>query len=84
MASIISKAIAKGIALEAQLETKFARKRFLTKARRMGAVFSFGSNNFTEKTKKVGNWLMAVRLLNLQKKDILTHPQKPVYSGQTR
>ncbi len=78
MASIVSKAIAKGIALEAQLETKFARKRFLTKARRMGAVFSFGSNNFTEKTKNVGNWLMAVRLLNLQQKDILTHPQKPV------
>jgi hypothetical protein len=81
MALVIAKAIDKRIALEIQLETRFARKRFLLKAKQMGAVFSFGSNNFTEKTKNVSNWLMAVRLLDLQQKDILTHPLKPVYPG---
>lgn len=79
MEKIITKAIEKGVALEVQLETKFASERFLRKAKQMGAVFSFGSNNFTPKTKQVQNWLTAVRLLNPQQKDILTHPKKPVY-----
>lgn len=81
MALVIAKAIDKGVALEVQLETGFARKRFLLMAKQMGAVFSFGSNNFTEKTKNVSNWLMAIHLLNPRQKDILTHPSKPVYPG---
>lgn len=81
MALVIAKAIDKKIALEVQLETNFARKRFLLLAKQMGAVFSFGSNNFTEKTKNVSNWLMAIRLLNLPQKNILTHPPRLVYPG---
>lgn len=81
MEQVIAKAVEKGVALEVQLETKFARERFLRKAKQMGAVFSFGSNNFTPKTKQVHNWLTAVRMLNLKQKDILTHPRKPVYPG---
>ena len=81
MEKVITKAIVKKVALEVQLETKFARKRFLEKAKEMGAVFSFGSNNFTDKTKKVDNWLNAIRLLNLKQEDILTHPGKLVYPG---
>jgi hypothetical protein len=79
MEEVITKAISKRIALEVQLETKFARERFLKKAKEMGAVFSFGSNNFTETTKKIDNWLTAVQLLNLTQKDILTTPKKLVY-----
>jgi hypothetical protein len=81
MEQVIAKATEKGVALEIQLETEFARERFLMKAKQMGAAFSFGSNNFKETTKQVGNWLMALRLLNLQQKDILTHPPKPVFPG---
>ena len=81
MEQIIAKAIEKGVALEVQLETKYARKRFFRKAKQMGAVFSFGSNNFTPKTKQVHNWLMTVRLLNLKQRDILTHLPKLVYPG---
>jgi hypothetical protein len=81
MEQVITKSIAKGVALEVQLETKFARERFLRKAGEMGALFSFGSNNFTDKTKEVSNWLAAIRLLDLKQKDILTNPKKLVYPG---
>ncbi len=81
MEEVITKAIVRKVALEVQLETKFARKRFLKKAKKMGAVFSFGSNNFTDKTKKVDNWLNTIRLLDLKQRDILTHPRKLVYPG---
>ena len=79
MEEVISKAIQNKVALEVQLETKFARQRFLKKAKDMGGVFSFGSNNFTAKTKNVSNWLTAIRLLDLQQKDVLTTPKRLVY-----
>lgn len=81
MEQVIAKAIKREVALEVQLETKFARKRFLEKAKEMGALFSFGSNNFTATTKKVDNWLNAIQLLDLKQRDILTHPKKLVYKG---
>ncbi len=81
MQTVIAKAIAKGVALEVQLGTAFARERFLRKAGEMGAVFSFGSNNFTRKTKNVANWLSAVRLLKPRQENVLTHPRRPVYPG---
>ncbi len=81
METVLAKAVAKGVAIEVQLGTSFARERFLLKAKEMGAVFSFGSNNFTPKTKDVANWLSAVRLLDLRQEHILTTPRKPVYPG---
>ena len=81
MEKLIAKAIEKKVAVEIQLETKFARERFLRKAHEMGAIFSFGSNNFTDKTKDVSNWLRAIQLLDLSQKDILTTPKKLVYPG---
>ena len=81
MEKVIAKAITKKVALEVQLETKFASERFLKKAKAMGAVLSFGSNNFTDKTKNVSNWLTAIRLLDLKQGDILTNPKKLVCQG---
>lgn len=81
MEALIAKAVANEVALEIQLESDFARERFLRKAKRMGALFSFGSNNFTDKTKDVSNWLRAIRLLDLQQSDLLTAPKKLPYSS---
>jgi hypothetical protein len=82
MEEVIAKAVANRVALEIQLETQFARERFLTKAKRMGALFSFGSNNFTDKTRDVANWLHAIRLLDLQPSDVLTRPKRLLYSSR--
>jgi len=79
MEQVISKAISNTVAIEIQLETDFARERFLRKAKTMGAVFSFGSNNFTAETKNVSNWLKAIQMLDLKQDDILTTPKKLIY-----
>lgn len=79
MEEIIAKAVERKVAIEIQLETNFARERFLKKARRMGALFSFGSNNFTDTTKSVANWLNALRWLDLKQDDILTDPKRLEY-----
>ncbi|MDA3924489.1 MAG: hypothetical protein PF904_07315 [Kiritimatiellae bacterium] len=81
MQKVIAKSIQKKVALEVQAESHFPQKRFLKIAKSMGAVFSFGSNNFTDKTKDPANWFNAIQLLNLQQENLLTHPKKLVYQG---
>ena len=70
MREIIARAVAKGIALEIQAESPFPRAKFLKLAKKMGAKFSFGTNNFTPKVKDLSRWLEVIDWLDLTGDDI--------------
>ncbi len=69
MRQIIAKAISKGIALEIQAGSDFPKPVFLKLAKSMGAKFSFGTNNFDDKTKDLSRWFDAIELLELKPAD---------------
>ncbi|MEI6176555.1 MAG: hypothetical protein WCS43_06655, partial [Verrucomicrobiota bacterium] len=70
MRKVIAKAVAKGVALEIQAGSDFPKPAFLKLAKSMGAKFSFGSNNFDDKTKDLTRWFAAIALLDLQPADL--------------
>ncbi len=70
MKQVIGKAVEKGIALEVQAESLFPRARFLLLAKKMGARFSFGTNNFTAAPKDLTRWAEAIELLYLRPEDL--------------
>ena len=72
MKAIISKAVARGIALEVQAGSKFPSENFLRLAKSMGAKFSFGTNNFDPVPKDLSRWLWAIRLLDMKPSDVWT------------
>ena len=72
MKAVISKAVVRGIAIEVQAGSKFQTERFLKLAKKMGAKFSFGTNNFDPRPKDLSRWLEAIRLLDLRGDDIWT------------
>ena len=70
MRQVIAKAVAKGIALEIQAESPFPRAKFFKLAKKMGAKFSFGTNNFNPKVKDLSRWLEVIDWLDLTGDDI--------------
>ncbi|MEI7911015.1 MAG: hypothetical protein WCK77_15370 [Verrucomicrobiota bacterium] len=70
MRQIIAKAVSKGVALEIQAGSDFPKPDFLRLAKGMGAKFSFGTNNFDDKTKDLARWFQAIALLDLQPADL--------------
>jgi hypothetical protein len=76
MRQVIAKAVAKGIALEIQLGSDFPKPAFLKLARRMGAKFSLGSNNFDDKTKDPARWFQTITLLDLKPADLWNPPAR--------
>jgi len=70
MRQIIAKAVSKGIALEIQAGSDFPKPAFLKLAKSMGAKFSFGTNNFDDKTKDLARWFEAIELLDLKPADL--------------
>jgi len=74
MAEVIDKAVEKGIALEIQAESPYPSDRFIEMAVEKGAVFSFGTNNFDAKLKKLDRWeevltkFTEMKIFSLQKK----------------
>jgi len=76
MKQVIAKAIENGIALEIQAGSNYPNQRFLKLAKEMGAKFSFGSNNFDDKTKALTRWFDAVEALDLRATD-LPAPKPP-------
>lgn len=70
MRQVIAKAVTKGVALEIQAGSDFPKPTFLKLAKSMGAKFSFGSNNFDDKTKDLARWFAAIALLDLQPADL--------------
>ena len=76
MRQLIAKAVEKGVALEIQAGSAYPKPAFLKIAKAMGAKFSFGSNNFDDKTKDLSRWFEAITLLNLQPAD-LWQPKPP-------
>ena len=73
MRQVIAKSVEKGVALEIQAGSAYPKPAFLKLAKSMGAKFSFGSNNFDDKTKDLSRWFEAIELLDLQPAD-LWHP----------
>ena len=76
MRQVIAKAVEKGVALEIQAGSEYPKPAFLRLAKAMGAKFSFGSNNFDDKTKDLSRWFEAIRLLDLHPSD-LASPKAP-------
>ena len=72
MRQFIAKAIERGIAIEIQAGSPYPRPKFLLMAKKMGAKFSFGTNNFDAKPKDLSRWLEAIIWLDLQASDIWT------------
>jgi hypothetical protein len=70
MRQVIAKAVAKGVALEIQAGSDFPKPVFLKLAKQMGAKFSFGSNNFDDKTKDLSRWFQAIAQLDLKPADL--------------
>ncbi|MEI7899577.1 MAG: hypothetical protein WCK89_04950 [bacterium] len=76
MRLVIAKAVEKGVALEIQAGSAYPQSAFLKLAKKMGAKFSFGSNNFDDKTKDLSRWFEAVEGLDLQPADLWSPKQK--------
>jgi len=76
MRQVIAKAVEKGVALEIQAGSAYPKPAFLKLAQSMGAKFSFGSNNFDDKTKDLARWFEAIELLDLRPAD-LAAPKNP-------
>ena len=76
MKQVISKAVENGVALEIQAGSNYPKQKFLKLAKEMGAKFSFGSNNFDDKTKVLTRWFETVDALDLQSSD-LPKPKQP-------
>lgn len=70
MKSVIGLAVERGIALEVQAESPYPSPRFLNLAKRMGAKFSFGTNNFDPTPKNLSRWREAIVWLDLKGDDI--------------
>ena len=70
MRQVIAKAVSKGIALEVQAGSDFPKPSFLKLAKAMGAKFSFGTNNFDDKTKDLARWFEAIEWLDLKPADL--------------
>jgi len=76
MKQVIAKAIEKGVALEIQAGSNYPSQKFIKLAKGMGAKFSFGSNNFDDKTKSLSRWFDALECIDLRASD-LPAPKKP-------
>ena len=76
MKQVIAKAVENGVALEIQAGSAYPHERFLKLAKEMGAKFSFGSNNFDDKTKALTRWFESVESLGLHVSD-LPVPRRP-------
>jgi len=70
MTAVIRKAVERGIALEIQAGSPYPRPAFLKLAKKMGAKFSFGTNNFDRAPKDLSRWLEAITWLDLRPEDI--------------
>lgn len=76
MKLVIAKAVERGVALEIQAESPYPKPAFIRLAKKMGAKFSFGSNNFADKTKDVSAWFDAIETYDLKPENVIAVPLK--------
>jgi len=70
MRQVIRAAIDHGVALEINARSGYPHDRFIRLAKRMGAKFSFGTNNFNDKHIDMSRCFEAVRRYGLTKDDM--------------
>lgn len=76
MKLVIAKAVERNVALEIQAESPYPKPAFIRLAKKMGAKFSFGSNNFADKTKDVSVWFDAIEAYDLKTENMIAVPTK--------
>ena len=76
MKLVIAKAVERNVALEIQAESPYPKPAFIRLAKKMGAKFSFGSNNFADKTKDVSVWFDAIEAYDLKPENVIAVPTK--------
>ncbi len=70
MRQLIAKAVEKKVALEIQAGSPYPHPVFLRLAKRMGARFSFGTNNHDDKVKDLTRWFDVLSSLDLRPADL--------------
>ena len=70
MKKIIDAAIKNNVALEINARSGYPRERFIRMAKKMGAKFSFGTNNFKDNPIDMSRCYNAIEKYGLKKKDM--------------
>lgn len=69
--TLIAKAVERGVALEIQATSQFPSDDFVKLAKRMGAKFSVGTNNFSDAELPIDRWYRVVDACGLTERDFL-------------
>jgi hypothetical protein len=77
MRKVIRAAVENGVALEINARSGYPRERFIRLAKKMGATFSFGTNNFNDKPIDMSRCLESVKRYGLTKDDMYVPAPKP-------
>ena len=76
MKTMIRAAIANNVALEINARSGYPHERFIRIARKMGATFSFGSNNFDDKPISMNRCFQAIATYKLGRDQLFVAPKK--------
>jgi len=76
MKTVIAAAIANHVALEINARSGYPHERFIRMAEKMGAKFSFGTNNFDDKPIDMSHCLEAIGKYQLTAADLYVPPSK--------
>jgi len=74
MNAVIELAVKKGVALEIQAGSAFPSEKFIRMAKKAGAKFSVGTNNFGEEEIPMDRWFEMIERCGLEEKDLLRIP----------
>jgi hypothetical protein len=82
MRQVIQAAVTNRVALEINAGSGYPRERFVRMAKRMGAKFSFGSNNFNDRPIDMSRCLEAIEKYDLSPNDM--YVPEPISNRQKR
>ena len=78
MKQVIQAAIKNSVALEINARSGLPSERFIRLAKKMGATFAFGTNNFQGKPIDMSRCFEAIKKYGLAKKDMyVPEPKRP-------
>ncbi len=74
MTAVIELAVKKGVALEIQAGSAFPSENFIRMAKKAGAKFAVGTNNFGEEEIPMDRWFQMIERCGLEESDFLRIP----------